>query len=147
MLIAGDLSATYFEPADLAREEFRKNHCFWFEGPDSTDGFAAYRIGFRPLPKIKSTDWAGALVIDSATMHLLRSEAHLVNLPRSRSLFREAGCTVLYMQVVPTLVSEFQAACRTIQNSAPPLVIIQRLDFLEFAFVGRRPDRPDLPPP
>ncbi len=132
--------ATYFSPADLASPEFRASHCFWFEGSDDQDGVAAYRIAFRPLLKVKSVDWSGSLVVDSATRHLLRSEAHLVNLPSRGTGFRGASCQVLYMQVVPTLVQEFQARCRTVQNSVPPMVRDQQWSLVQHRFLGRRPD-------
>ena len=46
--------ATYFSPADLAAPEFRRSHCFWFDGTDDADGVPAYRIAFRPLVRVKS---------------------------------------------------------------------------------------------
>jgi len=132
--------ATYFSPADLANPQFRTAHCFWFDGTDDQDGVPAYRIAFRPLLGVNSVDWAGSLVVDSATRHLLRSEAHLVNLPRQGTGFRAAGCVVLYMQVVPTLVQEFQAQCRTEENSAAAITRVQRWSLLEHRFLRRRPD-------
>ena len=132
--------ATYFSPADLAAPEFRRSHCFWFDGTDDADGVPAYRIAFRPLVRVKSVDWAGSLVVDSATRHLLRSEAHLVNLPSKGTGFREAGCLVMYMQVVPTLVHEFQARCRTVQSGTPPTVLVQRWTLLQHRFLGKHPD-------
>ncbi len=138
--LAAQEYATYFSPADLATPEFRTSHCFWFEGTDDQDGVSAYRIGFRPLTRVKSVDWAGSLVVDSATEHLLRSEAHLVNLPSKGTGFRGAGCLVMYMQLVPTLVHEFQARCRTEQNTDPPLVRVQQWSLVAQRFVGRRPD-------
>ncbi|HLG06244.1 MAG TPA: carboxypeptidase regulatory-like domain-containing protein [Gemmatimonadales bacterium] len=137
--------AVYFEAADLARPEFRRNHCFWLAGPDSVRGFPAYRIEFRPLAKVTTADWAGALQIDSASMHLLRSEAYLVNLPATGSSFRAAQCSALYTQLVPTLVHEFQAHCVTAQNVRPPAFTDERWTLLNRAFLGRRPDQPDPP--
>ena len=131
--------ANYFQASDLARPEFQKSHCFWYVGPDSVRGFPAYRIVFRPLGTIRTTDWAGILQIDSASMHLLRSEAWLVNLPRTGSVFEAARCSALYTQLVPTLVLEFQVHCVASQNVRPRAFTDDRWILVDRAFVGRRP--------
>jgi hypothetical protein len=131
--------ANYFQASDLARPEFRKNHCFRYVGPDSVRGFAAYRIEFRPVGAIRTPDWAGILQIDSASMHLLRSEAWLVNLPRTGSIFEAARCSALYTQLVPTLVLEFQVHCVAAQNVRPAAFTDDRWTLLDRAFVGKRP--------
>jgi hypothetical protein len=131
--------ANYFQASDLARPEFRKNHCFWYVGPDSVKGFPAYRIEFRPIATIRSADWAGILQIDSASMHLLRSEAWLVNLPKTGSVFEAARCSALYTQLVPTLVLEFQVHCVAAQNVRPKAFTDDRWTLLDRAFVGKRP--------
>ena len=139
--------AMYFQPADLAGNEFRRNHCFWYAGPESVEGFPGYRINFRPLTSVKTPDWAGSLIIDSAAMHLLRSEARLVNLPRSGTAFRSAECAVTYMQFAPTLVHEYRATCTTAQNSRPPTSSVRYWRLLEHAFIERRPENLAQPPP
>jgi hypothetical protein len=131
--------ANYFQASDLARPGFRKNHCFWYVGRDSVRGFPAYRIEFRPLGTIRTTDWAGILQIDSASMHLLRSEAWLVNLPKTGSVFEAARCSALYTQLVPTLVLEFQVHCVAAQNVRPVAFSDDRWTLLDRAFVGKRP--------
>jgi len=138
--------ANYFTTADIAREEFRKHHCFWYAGRDSLDGFSAYRVDFAPTKGIKSPDWAGSLLIDSTTMRLLRSEAHLVNLPKRGTTFGSALCTVLYQETVPTLVQEFQARCVIAQLSRPATYVVERWLLIDHAFIGRRPDRSDTLP-
>lgn len=131
--------ANYFQASDLARPEFLKSHCFWYVGPDSVRGFPAYRIEFRPLGTIHTADWAGILQIDSASMHLLRSEAWLVNLPRTGSVFEAARCSALYTQLVPTLVLEFQVHCVASQKVRPPAFTDDRWTLVDRAFVGKRP--------
>jgi hypothetical protein len=137
--------ANYFTTADIAREEFRKSHCFWYAGRDSLDGFPGYRVDFAPTKRIRSPDWAGSLLIDSATMRLLRSEAHLVNLPKRGTTFGSALCTVLYQETVPTLVQEFQARCVIAQLSRPPSFVVERWLLIDHSFIGRRPDGVDPP--
>jgi hypothetical protein len=132
--------ANYFQASDLARPAFRRNHCFWVAGTDSVRGFPVYRVEFRPLPQVKTTDWAGILQIDSASMHLLRSEAWLVNLPVAGSAFTAARCSALYTQLVPTLVLEFQVHCVAAQNVRPPAFSDDRWTLLNRTFVGKRPD-------
>lgn len=131
--------ANYFQASDLARPEFRKNHCFWYVSRDSVRGLPAYRIEFRPIGAIRTADWAGILQIDSASMHLLRSEAWLVNLPKTGSVFEAARCSALYTQLVPTLVLEFQVHCVAAQNVRPAAFSDDRWTLLERAFVGKRP--------
>jgi hypothetical protein len=132
--------ANYFQASDLARPEFRKNHCFWVVGMDSVRGFPVFRVEFRPLPEVQTPDWAGILQIDSASMHLLRSEAWLVNLPPSRTTITAARCSALYTQLVPTLVLEFQVHCVSAQNVRPPAFADDRWTLLQRSFVGKRPN-------
>jgi len=135
--------ANYFTTSDIAREAFRKSHCFWYAGQDSLDGFSAYRVDFAPTQRTKTPDWAGSLLIDSSTLRLLRSEAHLVNLPKRGTTFGSALCTVLYQETVPTLVQEFQARCVIAQLSQPPSYVVERWLLIEHSFIGRRPDGGD----
>ena len=136
--------ANYFVASDLARTEFRKSHCFWYAGPDSSvDGFPGHRIEFAPLARIKTTDWAGSFVIDSATMILIRSEAHLVNLKQKETMFTAAQCVVLYREIVPTLALEAQADCTTSGSSAAAPNTLARWKLVNFTFVGRSPVKPD----
>ena len=131
-------SARYFQPSDLAREEFRRTHCFWYAGLDTLDGYRAFLIQFAPLREVKSADWAGSLLIDSASMVLERSEAHLVNIPR-RGTFLSASCTLLYRQVFPTLVTLQQARCVSRLRGKPPTTTVARWQLIDFKFLLRTP--------
>ena len=62
-----------FTVSDIAGEEFRKHHCYWYPGRD--------------------IDWAGSILVDSASMRLLQTEARLF----------------FYAPIVPSLPQEFQA--------------------------------------
>jgi hypothetical protein len=137
-------NARYFTSSDLARPEFRKSHCFWYAGRDSLEGFPGYRIDFAPASTVRSPDWAGSMILDSASMTLMRSDARLVNL-RPGSSFRSAVCTVLYHQIVPTLVLEFQARCVAMHESNPPRIVVERWLHVEHDFVGKRPGGDSLP--
>lgn len=137
--------ANYFTTSDLARSEFQKWHCFWYAGRDSTTEGPAHRIDFAPLEKTRSPDWAGSLLIDSASMRLVRSEARLVNLRSRETLFRSARCYVTYRQIVPTLVLESHADCETSRTSAKLPYSVARWDLIKFEFVGRSPVTPGPP--
>ena len=132
-------SALYFQPSDLARNEFRKTHCFWYSGTDSLESVSAYRFGFAPLKNVRSIDWAGSLLIDSVSMVLIRSEAHLVNLPRRGTSFLSASCTLLYHQVFPTLVTPAQARCVSRLQTKPPFTTVARWRLIDFKFLHRTP--------
>jgi len=137
--------ANYFTASDLANPEFRRSHCFWYAGPDSLQGFAAWRIDFAPVPGLRSVDWAGSLLIDSLTMTLLQSTARLVNLPERGTVFASAECAVYYRPFAPTLVHEFQARCISRQRGTPPRTVVERWLLSEFTFVKRSPVEPAPP--
>lgn len=139
-------SARYFQPSDLARDEFRRTHCFWYAGLDSLDGSRAVRIRFVPLKEVKTADWAGSLLIDSASMVLKGSEAHLVNLPR-RGTFLSASCSLLYRQMFPTLVTLQQARCVSRLRTKPPTATVARWQLIDFKFLQRAPSDPEPPKP
>ena len=133
-------NAKYFTTSDLAREEFRKSHCFWYAGRDTTiEGFPGYRIEFAPREGIRSVDWAGSFLIDSLTMRLMRSEARMVNLPPRGTTFTSATCTVFYNPIAPTLVQEFQAACVHAHRTVPRRIVVERWLLVRSVFLGRTP--------
>lgn len=136
-------SANYITASDLSREYFQRTHCFWFAGRDtSASGAPGLRIEFAPLGRVKSADWAGSLLIDSTSMILMQSEAHLVNLDPKRTDFRSVGCQVSYRQMVPTLVLEERATCTLDQVGKKPSRIMEQSYLIRFAFLGKRPDAP-----
>jgi hypothetical protein len=135
--------ANYFSTSDLAREEFQKWHCFWYAGRDTTnEGLAAHRIDFAPMAGVRSPDWAGSLLIDSATMLLVRSEARLVNLQTRQTSFTSAQCLVLYREIVPTLMLESEADCRTSRSSVRQPYSLLRWKLVLFGFVKKSPVQP-----
>jgi hypothetical protein len=131
--------ANYFTTSDLARDEFRKSHCFWYSGRDSLEGFPGYRIGFAPIAKLKTPDWAGSMLLDSTTMTLMLSEARLVNLPAKGSTFASAHCAVYYQPIAPTLVFEFQARCITRRSTKPPQFVAERWLLVDHSFIRKSP--------
>lgn len=132
--------ANYFTTSDLAREEFRNSHCFWYAGRDtSRNGSPAHRIDFAPLAKAKSADWAGSLLIDSATMMLTQSRARLVNLKANETTFTAAECTVWYRPIVPTLILEAEADCASSRSGGPSPHGRERWLLLGFGFAGKSP--------
>jgi hypothetical protein len=138
--------ANYFTTSDLAREEFQKWHCFWYAGSDTTsDGRPAHRINFAPVSGVRSADWAGSLLVDSAAMTLLRSEARLVNLRSRETAFRSASCTVMYQEIVPTLMVESLAGCLTSRGSARYPYTQTRWVLIRFGFIGKSPVPPAPP--
>jgi hypothetical protein len=134
-------TAVYFSAADIASPEFRKQHCIRFGGRDrdSASGIPLLRITFVPTARTRTPDWAGSLLLDSATAVLLRSEAQLVNIPR-RSTFGAARCIVDYAELAPTLVYEARAVCAIARMVTPPVLLVERWSLLDHAFVGPRPD-------
>lgn len=138
--------ANYFTTSDLARQEFQKWHCFWYAGRDITsEGRPAHRINFAPVAGVRSADWAGSLLVDSATMTLLRSEARLVNLRSRETAFRSASCTVLYQEIVPTLMVESLAGCLTSRGSGRYPYSQTRWVLIRFGFIGKSPVPPAPP--
>ena len=135
--------ANYFTTSDLARVEFQKWHCFWYAGRDTTnDGLPAHRIDFAPVAGVRSPDWAGSLLIDSTTTALVRSEARLVNLRSRETGFTSARCTVLYREIVPTLMVESLAGCLTSRSTARLPYTQARWVLIRFGFIGKSPVPP-----
>lgn len=134
-----------FTSSDIAGSEFQKTHCFWYGGRDSVEGFPGYRIDFAPRPEVKSADWAGSILIDSASMILLRTEARLVNIP-SGTNFYSAICTLFYQPILPSLPQEFQTRCVSSQKRRPPHYRVERWLLVNRRFVGKTPLQPSLPP-
>jgi hypothetical protein len=136
--------AYFFTSSDVASGEFQKSHCFWYGGRDSVEGFPGYRIQFAPNNRVTTPDWAGSLLIDSASMTLLRTESYLVNLPSSGTSFLSALCTVFYQPIFPSLPQEFQVRCVSSQKGTPPHIRVERWLLFNRKFHGKKPDEPDL---
>ena len=134
-----------FTSSDIAREEFQRAHCFWYAGRDSVEGFPGYRIDFVPKPEIKTPDWAGSMLVDSASMGLLRTETRLVNLPPTGTDFLTATCTIFYQPIVPSLPQEFQVRCVSSQRGGPPLFRVERWLLINRRFTGKTPVEPEPP--
>lgn len=134
-----------FTTSDFAQEEFQRSHCFWYVGRDSVQGFSGYRIDFVPKPEVTSPDWAGSMLVDSASMGLLRTETHLVNLPRKGTAYQRASCTIFYQPIVPSLPQEFQYRCTIALRGGPPGVQVQRWSLINSRFVGKAPAEPEHP--
>lgn len=128
-----------FTSSDFAGEEFQRTHCFWYGGRDSVEGFPGYRIDFAPTEDIKSPDWAGSMLVDSASMALLRTETRLVNLPATGTDFLTANCTIFYQPIVPSLPQEFQVRCVSSQRGGPPHIRVERWVLINRRFTGRTP--------
>lgn len=138
--------ANYFSTADLARTEFRKSHCFWYAGRDTAQGGApGHRIEFAPIREIRDADWAGSVVIDSATMMVARSEARLVNLVGKKTTFTSASCIVTYRQIVPTLVLESQVDCASTRSAGPAQITLEHWVMISFRFIDKSPVADSVP--
>ncbi len=134
-----------FTSSDIAGEEFQRTHCFWYAGRDSVEGFPGYRIDFAPTDKIKSPDWAGSMLVDSASMALLRTEIRLVNLPPTGTDFLAAHCTIFYQPIVPSLPQEFQVQCVSSQRGSSPHIRVERWLLVNRWFTGKTPIAADPP--
>lgn len=132
--------ANYFTTSDLASEEFRRTHCFWYAGRDSVQDGWLERIDFAPHPDVREPDWAGALLLDGQTGVLAASVSHLVNLPPRGTPFASVSCRVGYRKLAATMVQEEGASCTVIENSRPKRIVVQRWLLVRHEFVGRRPD-------
>lgn len=136
---------TVFTTSDFAGEEFQRSHCFWYAGRDSIQGYSGYRIDFVPKPEITSPDWAGSMLVDSVSMELLRTETHLVNLPRKGTDVLRASCTFFYQPIFPSLPQEFQTRCVTAPRGNPPIVRVERWSLINRRFLGKAPVEMEQP--
>ena len=131
-----------FTTSDIARTEFQRTHCFWYSGRDSAAGFTGFRIGFAPRPEVRSVDWAGSLLVDSASMSLLRAEARVVNLPRRGTEVLSVVCTIFYRPILPSLPQEHEARCVSTRRGPPRRILVERWLLVNREFIGRDPGDP-----
>lgn len=128
-----------FTTSDIAREEFQRTHCFWYSGRDSVAGFTGFRIGFAPRPEVRAVDWAGSLLVDSASMSLLRAEIRVVNLPRRGTDVLSVVCTIFYRPILPSLPQEHEARCVSTRRGPPRRILVERWLLVNREFIGRDP--------
>jgi len=132
----------YFLTSDIARKEFRDNHCLWVRGEEVLDSVRVIRIDFAPAERIGSPDWEGSIFLHAATGLLWRSQAQLTKVPKSSTGgLVSASCEVTYTEIVPTLVHEKNADCRL--GLSGPLEVGRREAFglLKWSFLGKEPGR------
>lgn len=129
----------YFTTSDIARREFLEQHCFWVIGEEMLDSVRVIRIDFAPAERLRSPDWAGSLFLDARTSLLHRSEASLTRVPRNLGGLRSTRCEVGYVEIVPTLVHEKTADCRTEVEDGPVRLRREVWGLLGWEFTGRRP--------
>lgn len=111
-------SATQYDVAYFAIEavlarEFRKSHCFWIAGIDSSEGGRRIRLAFAPAASVKGPDWEGELVVDTAGV-LRRSLARLVVARPRKDWPTAAECRVEYDEAASLLVTEAALRCGVI---------------------------------
>ena len=132
-----------FTTSDIAREEFQRTHCFWYAGRDSVAGFPGFRIGFAPRAAVRTVDWAGSLLVDSASMSLLQAEARVVNLPRRGTEVLSVVCTIFYQPILPSLPQEHEARCVSTRRGPPRRILVERWLLVNREFIGRDPGAPE----
>jgi len=77
----------------LAEPEFWRNHCFVARGVEDRNGSRVIRLDFEPALNIRSADWQGSALIDSATSILVRLDFRLAGLTESSRPRRLEGYT------------------------------------------------------
>ena len=78
--VAGGFSVNILFIASLADPAFWTRHCFVVRGMDSRDGERLLRMEFTPTLDVRTPDWAGSALVDSATSVLRRVEFRLAGL-------------------------------------------------------------------
>ncbi|HEX5635253.1 MAG TPA: hypothetical protein VFX50_18545, partial [Gemmatimonadales bacterium] len=77
----------------LASSEFWDAHCFAAEESPPGEAEPTVRLRFTPRTTVKSPDWSGTAILDSATAELRRVDFELVNLRSTRPPRRLIGST------------------------------------------------------
>jgi hypothetical protein len=134
-----------FTASDIAQEEFQRRHCFWFAGRDSVAGMVGFRIDFAPHPEVRSTDWAGSILVDSLSLALLKTEARVVNLPERGSDFFSVVCSTFYRPLAPSLPQEHEVRCSTAFRGPPRRYQVERWLLINRSFLARVPGAPGTP--
>src|SRR5688500_11617224 len=113
----------------------------WSSDVCSSD-LTGFRIGFAPRPEVRSVDWAGSLLVDSASMSLLQAETRVVNLPRRGTEVLSVVCTIFYRPILPSLPQEHEARCVSTQRGPPRRILVERWLLVNREFIGRDPGAP-----
>lgn len=79
--------------ATLAEPEFWRYHCFAATGVEDHSGARLLRLAFEPARNVRSADWQGSALIDSATSMLVRVDFQLVGLTNDSRVRRLEGYT------------------------------------------------------
>lgn len=87
----------------LADPVFWDRHCFSARGVEALGAERVLRLEFTPKPSIRSPDWEGAALVDSATSLLRRVEFRLTGLKRGDRPRRLDGYTT-FMSPTPYIV-------------------------------------------
>ena len=66
--------------ANLADPVFWRGHCFEVAGIETLNAQRVVRLSFRPSRELRTPDWEGAALLDSATSELRRIEFRLANI-------------------------------------------------------------------
>jgi hypothetical protein len=77
----------------LADPDFWDHHCFIARGIETFEGARVVRLEFSPASNLKSPDWEGAALVDSATSLLRRVEFRLTQLDERDQPRRLEGYT------------------------------------------------------
>ena len=77
----------------LADPVFWEHHCFVARGIETLNGARVVRLEFSPASNVKSADWEGAALVDSATSLLRRVEFRLTKLDERDQPRRLEGYT------------------------------------------------------
>ncbi|MDZ4675086.1 MAG: carboxypeptidase-like regulatory domain-containing protein [Gemmatimonadota bacterium] len=132
----------YFLTSDIAKKEFRDNHCLWVRGEEVLDSVRVIRIDFAPGERVGSTDWSGSIFLHAATGLLWRSQAELTKVPKnSRGGLVSATCEVTYTEIVPTLVHEKNADCQLQLAGTEEVLRREVFRLLNWQFMGKVPGR------
>lgn len=113
----GNTDVGYFTTTAVLSADFRRTHCFWIAGVDTTPEGPWVRLSFGPIASLTGPDWAGELAIDTTGV-LRRSSARLV-VTRSRKEWPQAASVAVeYAELAPSLLHEYHLSAQ-IQGGAP----------------------------
>ena len=89
--------------ADLADEEFLRNHCFSYAGMATVGSVRAYRIDYSPIREISGPDFEGSAYLDSATYMILKAEFRLTRPDRASPPILGLRVTTTFRELLPGL--------------------------------------------
>ena len=126
---------------DLASREFVNNHCFHYGGTSAAEERPAHRIDFVPAIGIKPSDFAGQILLDTASFQI-RQIVFELSPPLGSRTKVTMTVTTDFTEILPS-IAVISAVYSTQTITTPKQADVRMFEkqrLLSFSFSGRHPE-------